>query len=287
MHLAVVRGPAGELPGASAAPARGLEAADLPDADFLIVPADAPEGERLYALPSVKGRPVLLFQGYGAPGNPVVAANLGRADLVLATSRWLVRDAAGHGCRPFHVPYGIDREVFWPGEPAERRPPAVTMLVHRVTWKGTVEGLEALRIVRQAVPGVQIQLFGEADPEDDLPLLRRPDRPAVADLLRRAAVYVCPSWEEGFGMPGLEALACGASLATTDTKGSRDYAEHDRTALVSAPLDTEALAEHAIRLLRDPELRGRLAGGGRKAAGRFGSWTEASARLTEVLEQVV
>ena len=43
-------------------------------------------------------------------------------------------------------------------------------------------------------------------------------------------------------MPGLEALACGTALATTDTKGSRDYALHEKTAL-----DQPAAAAGAAR----------------------------------------
>jgi glycosyltransferase involved in cell wall biosynthesis len=292
VHLIVIKGPPGALAGVAVAGAESLEPASLPNADVLIVPADARDWERLYALPPEKGRPVLLFQGYGAPGNPVVTASLQRADVVLSCSHWLVDEAARHGCQAFHVPYGIDRGLFRPGEPAEARPASVAMLVHRVSWKGTSEGLGALRILRAAVPEVRIGLFGERPPEGPpLPssdhFLVTPDRRAVAGLLRQVAVYVCPSWEEGFGMPGLEALACGAALATTDTRGSRDYALPDRTALVSAPMDVEALAEDAITLLRDTELRGRLARAGQEYVGRhFGSWSEASERLAEVLHQV-
>ena len=49
-------------------------------------------------------------------------------------------------------------------------------------------------------------------------------------MLREAAVLVLPSWEEGLGLPGIEALACGAALASTDTKGGRDYALAGETA---------------------------------------------------------
>jgi glycosyltransferase involved in cell wall biosynthesis len=229
-----------------------------------------------------------MFQGYGAPGNPVVTENVRRADLVLATSGWLVEAARRHGSEAILVPYGIDRDLFRPGRPAEAREPTLAMLVHRVPWKGTMQGLEALWMIRAAVPEVDVQLFGESRPPGGLPFLPSPSRAAVGDLLRQAAAYVCPSWEEGFGMPGLEALACGASLVTTDTKGSRDYALPGETALVSAPLDVDALAANAVMVLRDAELRGRLARTGQEyVAGHFGTWTEAADRLAAVLQEVV
>ena len=48
-------------------------------------------------------------------------------------------------------------------------------------------------------------------------------------------MLVLPSWEEGLGLPGIEALACGAALARTDTKGGRDIALDGETALVTPP----------------------------------------------------
>lgn len=286
VHLAVQKGPPGTLTGVSVAAARALDCGDLPDADALIIPADSQAGERLYSLPPRKGRPVLLFQGYGAPGNPVVRANLDRARAVVAVASWLMEDAIAHGCQAARVKYGLDRRLFAPGAPASGRDRLVAMLVHSVAWKGTGDGLEALRRIRRAVPDCQVCLFGVSAPDTDLPFIRAPDRSQVGELLRRSAVFLCPSWEEGFGMPGLEALACGAALATTDTKGSREYAIHEQTALVSPPGAPGALADHAIELLRDNALRGRLAGAGQALAERrFGTWKQASATLAAALSQ--
>jgi glycosyltransferase involved in cell wall biosynthesis len=284
--LVVEKGDPGELPGVDTQRAGALEPDELPDADLLVVPADAKAGERLYSLPSSKGRPVLLFQGYGTPGSPVVSANLDRADVAIAVASWLIDDAARHGCRALHVPYGFDRDIFFLGPPAERRAPLVAMLVHSVEWKGTEDGLAALAEVRRAMPETQVRLFGASAPDSPFPFVGALDRGAVGELLRRSAVYVCASWEEGFGMPGLEAMACGAALATTDTKGSRDYALHGRTALVSERRDPEALAGNVLELLRDRGLRGSLATAGREyARTHFTGWPGAAKRFAAALEE--
>jgi glycosyltransferase involved in cell wall biosynthesis len=77
-------------------------------------------------------------------------------------------------------------------------------------------------------------------------------------------------------MPGLEAMACGAALATTDTKGSRDYAFDEKTALVSPPRQPEVLAANILRLLGGPALRDCLVRAALERAGDYPDWRGAS-----------
>ena len=63
----------------------------------------------------------------------------------------------------------------------------------------------------------------------------------VAVLMRRAEAVAYPAFEEGFGLPALEALACGTPLVTT--KGSAMAEVAGGAAWLVAPGDVEALAE--------------------------------------------
>jgi glycosyltransferase involved in cell wall biosynthesis len=288
--LGVGKGGLREVPGVEVLRAGRLDEAVLPDADAILLPADTQRFDRVGAIPRRKGIPVLLFQGYGAPGNPAVIANLDRFDRVLAVATWLLDEARQHGCRVEHVPCGLDRSIFYAGRPAADRAPRVAMMTSSVDSKGTADGVRALEIVRHALPGVELCAFGKHDPGGDIDFLA--SSPAthrqVAELMRDSAVFVCSSWEEGFGMPGMEALACGAALATTDTKGSRDYAVDGETALVSPPRRPEALAATVVRLLRDPSLRGRLAASGQRLVHeRFRPWPEAAKRFAAALRTVL
>jgi glycosyltransferase involved in cell wall biosynthesis len=65
--------------------------------------------------------------------------------------------------------------------------------------------------------------------------------PAVPALLRRAAVVAYPALEEGFGLPALEALACGAPLVTTRGTAMEEVA--GGAALLVDPGSVTALAE--------------------------------------------
>ncbi len=184
------------------------------------------------------------------------------------------------------MPQGLDREVFTPGPrlPAERAP-SVSLMTHRLDWKGLRDALDALAIVRERRPELEVTLFGGEPVAGEGTFVASPTRPEVATLLGESAVHVVASWEEGFGLTGAEAIACGAALATTDTKGSRDYAIDGHTALVSAPGDPRALAHNVLGLLEDAELRARLVSAGqRHLCAAMPQWPESARRMALALQ---
>jgi Sulfotransferase family/Glycosyl transferases group 1 len=261
-----------------------LDAHTLPPGDVLLYPADMSDASRLYELPETVGRPVMFLQGYGTPSSPVVSANLDRAEEAVAIAHWLVYDALRHDAACTYVPYGLDRDVFAPGPFSRERPLRVSVMTHRLDWKGLDDALAAVSLVRSARADVEVVLFGVEPVEGVGTYLDSPDRAEVAALLRSSAVHIVSSWEEGFGLTGAEAIACGAALATTDTRGSRDYAIDGHTALVSPPRDPGALAENVLRLLADAKLRDRLVvKGQRHLRGVMPPWAEAARRLGYVL----
>jgi glycosyltransferase involved in cell wall biosynthesis len=281
----VVRNPASRpLTGVEVHSVLRLDPDTLPAAELLVYPADMRDASQLFDLPAAVGRPVMFFQGYGAPGSPVVAANLVSAQASVAIARWLVEDALRHGVRCTYVPQGLDRSVFAPGPVSSTRPPRVSVMTHSLDWKGLADAMEALSLVRAARKDVEVVLFGTEPVAGVGSFIASPTRPQVASLLRSSAVHIVSSWEEGFGLTGAEAIACGAALATTDTKGSRDYAIDGHTALVSPPRDPEALARNVLALLDDADLRARLvAAGQRHLRVVMPPWQEAAQRMAGAL----
>ena len=92
--------------------------------------------------------------------------------------------------------------------------------------------------------------WGMAETERALAAARHPERivrtgylpdEAVPALLRQAAVVAYPALEEGFGLPALEALACGAPLVTTEGTAMAEMA--GGAALLVPPGDVAALAD--------------------------------------------
>ncbi len=93
---------------------------------------------------------------------------------------------------------------------------------------------------------------------------------------RAAEVFVYPSLYEGFGLPPLEAMACGTPVITSNTSSLPEVVGD--AALLVDPYDVEAIAEALARLLEDEELRQRLREAGLARARQF-SW-ERTARET-------
>ena len=284
--LVVLGGPLTPIEGVKLRKGGMLTAADLPDADVLVVFAGLPRGERLLRLPTSKGVPVLWFAGHRAH----VRENLLRIPNVLGLSPWLVDEARRYGCSASYVERPIESAVWFAGADQSERARIVSMMVHRSRAKGTEDGLDAIAAARAEVPDTEIHLFGESDDEvATFPAIQHGPLPPhdVAELLRRSSVFVWPSRREGSGLACLEALACGAALATTDTSGGRGYAIHDETALVTPPQRPDLLAQSIVSLLQDVELRRRLAANGiEHVQHSYMTWPEAAERLAAALERL-
>lgn len=102
-----------------------------------------------------------------------------------------------------------------------------------------------------------------------------PDADLIA-LYGRAAVCAYPSLYEGFGLPALEAMACGTPLVTSATSALADTAGD--AALKVDPFDTEALSGALRRVLEDDALANDLRARGLVHVTRY-TWT----RMTQGL----
>ena len=87
-------------------------------------------------------------------------------------------------------------------------------------------------------------------------------RTDVGGSARASDVFMLPSRHEGLGVAALEAMAAGRAVVATRVGGLADAVVHGRTGLLVPPEDPAQLATALARLLRDPELRARLAAEG-------------------------
>ncbi len=96
-----------------------------------------------------------------------------------------------------------------------------------------------------------------------------------------ATVFVFPSIYEGFGMPPLEAMACGTPVVASNTSSLPEVVGD--AGLTVSPYDPEALAEAIIRVLDDAELRQELRERGLRQARAF-SWRMTAERTLAAYE---
>ena len=98
----------------------------------------------------------------------------------------------------------------------------------------------------------------------------------LVDFYGACGLFVFPSFYEGFGLPILEAMACGRAVACSDTTAMPEVADH--AGILFDPHSTPKMARAMAQVLLDSELRVSLERRGLQRAKLF-SW-ERSARLT-------
>jgi glycosyltransferase involved in cell wall biosynthesis len=93
----------------------------------------------------------------------------------------------------------------------------------------------------------------------------------IPELLAAVDVVVVPSWDEGFSMVTIEAMAAGRAVLASNVGGIRDIIKDSTTGLLFPPRDVSGLASKLLWVLSDSPLRERLASQGqREVIARFG-----------------
>ncbi|MFM8237580.1 MAG: glycosyltransferase, partial [Actinomycetota bacterium] len=193
-------------------------------------------------------------------------------DLRLANSGWTADRIEAHtGHRPVVQLGGVNREVFHPAAVRRSRPLLCSGERQRA-WKGTDTIEEAARLAGVPYRGYAGRGLSQA---------------ALGREYASARVFVVGSWYEGFCQPGLEALACGTPLVTTDNGGCREYARDGETALVVAPRDAVAMANAIRRLLDDPGFARTLAANGLDLVASDFDWEQRTDEFAAVLDGLV
>lgn len=110
-----------------------------------------------------------------------------------------------------------------------------------------------------------------------------PDRETVRDACRGAACFAMPSWCEGFGLPLLEAMACGCACVSSNTSSLPEVGGEGVRYV--DPADAEGLSRMLTEWLEDEVSRKDWGRRALESSRRF-SWDTSAARLLEVYERV-
>lgn len=268
----------------------GWDPARLPDADALIATAWQ-SADAVARAPGSAGAKFYFVQHYeslyhGEPARVDATYALPLKKIVI--SSWLkdiMKERFASAAEVLVTP--VDRALFHPVEGARSDDALrVLMLHHDYPWKGVREGLEAIAAIKVRHPEVLLVGFGVKRPREALPydeFHENLPQERLAWLYTRCPIYLCPSWDEGLGMPPMEAMACGAALVTFDNGGCRDYALDGETALVAPRRDVAALARAIERMVTDLALRERLARQGQAFVTSRFDWDRAAKRLDGIL----
>jgi glycosyltransferase involved in cell wall biosynthesis len=205
----------------------------------------------------------------------------------IVIARWLAEIATKVGERAVYIPNGLDFEQFGIDAPIEgRNPRRVAMLYHNAEWKGSKDGLQALELLKQRYPDLQVELFGVPERSPQLPdwiaYHRNPPQRELRELYNRASIFLAPSWTEGWSLPPAEAMMSGVAVVATDIGGHREYCTDRQTALFVPPQDPHGLADATSTLLEDEALRRAIARAGNDNIRQF-TWKRALSAFEGVL----
>jgi glycosyltransferase involved in cell wall biosynthesis len=219
--------------------------------------------------------------------NLFIGRSLAKAARVAAVSRVVAEEAVrGFGVprnRITIVPNGVD-EFFSPGDGTEG---------DYILFVGTLEprkGVADLLAAWEALPEPRPRLILCGDAGWGARLRHRAgvevtgyvDRERLRALYRGAQAFVYPSRHEGFGIPPLEAMACGTAVIATRTGAIADYAGD--AALLVNPGDVHGLHDALAGLLRDAPLRRDLRARAAERASHY-RWEASAATMTRLFEE--
>jgi glycosyltransferase involved in cell wall biosynthesis len=230
------------------------------------------------------------------------AAVARRMDRIFTSSgvsaRALERDFGVSPGRLAMVANGVDTELFQP-DPAAPRDPDELLCVGRAgdPNKGVRTLIEAL--ARVPAPA-RLTLVDDDHPDnpargwaeragvaDRVRIVGRVETPELVALYRRAALVVVPSRYEGFGLPAVEAMACGTPVVACAAGALPEVVRTGGGGVLVEGENPEALAAGIRALLAQPAKRAELGLRGRRGVEAAYAWPRVAARTAQVYAELL
>lgn len=275
---------------------RPVASEDVPDADVAIA-CFWETAPWVAAFSPSKGAKAYLVQHDEA----ISTSGAERADatyrlpmLQVCVSDWTARSIRKRHpeSRQVVIPNGVDHHLF---SPRATRPslstPTVGLMWSRRTWKGSDVAISAIMETLTQYPSMRIVGFTKERPRASefpteiwarLQLEETPPQERIADIYSSCHCWVFASRVEGFGLPLLEAMACGTPVAATAAGAAPDLVPAGGGELV--PVDDAVGLGAAIKtIIGSTELEWRQRSEAATALARRCTWTSAADQLENAL----
>ncbi len=222
------------------------------------------------------GHENLLYQSYNAENtiNIVIASYLYKIVSSFTINRVEI------------VPNSIDPDEFFiKVPPYQRKPATICMMYSKQDLKGSSFGLQALDILKQRYPQLEVNLFSVRSKPKGLPqwINYHKNPPNLCDLYNSSAIFISTSIQEGWGLPPMEAIACGCACVATKIDGHTEYLEDHRNCLFTAVKDVSSIVEKVSLLIDDTDTRLSIVANGEQSIKKY-SWSASVSKFESICE---
>jgi colanic acid/amylovoran biosynthesis glycosyltransferase len=255
---------------------------------------------------------IVHFHGYDASVYEVLAKHaedyprmFGQAAAVVAVSREMERKLISLGApaeKVHYNPYGIDCRQFHGAEPQNSAP--LFLVVGRFVEKKAPQlTLRAFAEVHKAAPEARLRMIGtgplldecrslarDLKIDDAVTFLGAQPHIVVQEEMRRARAFVQHSVQasdgdcEGTPVGIIEACASGLPVISTRHAGIMDVVTEGQTGFLTDEHDVQGMTQNMLRLIRDPELAGRMGRTARQRIVDHFSEEQSDGRLWAIIE---
>jgi len=201
------------------------------------------------------------------------------------------------------VPNGVDPQnvVLRPIKSVNQEEgPTLLSVSNLVPTKGLDLNLHALQKIRKNYSTLRYlvigggpeeaklqKLRGELGLEKQVEFLGQQPHHQVMKYMAACDVFTLPSWNEGFGVVYLEAMANGKPVIGCQGEGIEDFVEHGKTGLLVKPRDMDSLAEALDFLLSHPDEAKAMGERARKLVLENYTWEKNAEKTIQVYEEVL
>jgi glycosyltransferase involved in cell wall biosynthesis len=234
-------------------------------------------------------------------------SGLKRADALIADSASTRRDL----CRAYGlseekipvIPLGVDRSIYHPLDretcrkvlrlPSERK---IVLNVALESWRKNIPGLiRATAVLKETYPDILLIRVGKAnnntlelikslDLTDNIRYVNANSEEDLVRLYNAADVFAFPSFYEGFGLPVLEAMACGTPVVASNRTSIPEIVGD--TGILVDPEDISALTKGIEQVLNEAPLAKDLSHRGIERAGEF-TWENTAKSTSSVYATIL
>jgi len=241
------------------------------------------------------------------PSNPLIGFFTKRAlryaDYVTATSDVLKRSTLDLVPsligRIETIPFGVNLpdELM---EPPSESPLKICWVKQLFRKYGPDVLLKAVKLVKEKIPDIQVNLAGDGDMEeqlkqmikdfdlsDNVRLLGWMSNKDIYSFIQQHHFLVMPSLKEAFGVAVLEASACGRPAIASDVGGVSEVLVDGQTGILVPKGDADKLAEAILKLANDVDLRTKMGAAGRVFVRENYTWDKSLDMMEELYERLL